>query len=45
MFVSNTKDFKNMAFQIAYALCRCELFNGQELHNLKQLAEAVDACK
>ena len=26
-------------------LCRCEKFNGQELHNLKQLAEAVDNCK
>ena len=26
-------------------LCRCEKFDGQELHNLKQLAEAVDNCK
>ena len=29
----------------ATALCRCEKFNGQELHSLKQLAEAVDNCK
>lgn len=26
-------------------LCRCERFNGQEIHNLKQLAEAVDGCQ
>ncbi|DBA92177.1 hypothetical protein WJX77_001540 [Trebouxia sp. C0004] len=32
-------------FGYKFQTVKCELFNGQELHNLKQLAEAVDACK
>ncbi|KAL3146345.1 hypothetical protein ABBQ32_003036 [Trebouxia sp. C0010 RCD-2024] len=32
-------------FGYKFQTVKCEQFNGQELHNLKQLAEAVDTCK